>query len=76
MSGRGMDDAPPEGMTPHHIQMILSGNNGHTANFRYELSETRGWDVRAEFDDRLVADHCSSWRAVEHLYAWLQRKLQ
>jgi hypothetical protein len=64
-------------MTPNYVEVILAGNNGHTAKFSYELSETQGWDVRAELDNRLVAlRHCSDWRGVEHLHAWLRLKLQ
>jgi hypothetical protein len=63
-------------MAPHFTQLMLS-LNGHTATFSYGLSETQGWDVRAEIDERIVVNrHCSTWRSVEHLYDWLRVTLR
>ena len=65
---RGMDDAAAAAMTAQLVELRLAGNNGHTATFTYGLSETHGWDVRAELDHRVIATrHCSSWRGVEGL---------
>jgi hypothetical protein len=59
------------------VELRLAGVNGHTATFRYGLSETQGWDVRAELDDRVIAvRHCSNWRGVERLYEGLRTMLQ
>jgi hypothetical protein len=67
-----MVDAPEVGMTPQFPQLTLR-QDGHTATFSYELSETQGWDVRAEIDKQIVVTrHCSNWRGVEHFYDWLR----
>jgi hypothetical protein len=63
-------------MTFPYVQK-LAGLNGHSATFAYGLAQERGWDVRAELDDRLVIlRHCSDWPAVERLREWLRRQLQ
>jgi hypothetical protein len=72
-----MNDAPAPGMTPQLVELTLAGSNGHTATFKYGLSETHGWNVLAELDHRVIAArHCSQWRGVESLYQWLSTKLQ
>jgi hypothetical protein len=76
-NARGMLDAPCIGMTLPQTQLTFASQDGHTATFSYGLSETRGWDVRAEVDDRVVVErHCSNWRNVEHLYDWLRVSLR
>jgi hypothetical protein len=71
-----MVDAREAGMTPHVTQLTLR-QDGHTAIFSYALSETQGWDVRAEIDKRIVVTrHCGKWRSVEHLYDWLRETLR
>jgi hypothetical protein len=63
-------------MALESVELTLLGNNGHVGKFRYSLAEGRGWDVRAEFDDRLLtARHCSDWHRVERLQVWLQAEL-
>ena len=63
-------------MTPEFTELTLS-QDGHTATFSYGLSETQGWDVRAEIDERIVVTrHCNNWRSVEHLYDWLRVTLR
>ena len=64
-------------MTTQLVELRFAGNNGHTATFRYGLSETHGWDVRAELDHRVIATrHCRNWSGVEGLYEWLLAMLQ
>jgi hypothetical protein len=73
----GMDDAPALSMALHPVELRLAGVNGRTAAFRYGLSETQGWDLRADLDDRVIAvRHCRNWRGMERLYEWLRAMLQ
>jgi hypothetical protein len=63
-------------MTFPLMELTIAGHNGQTATFRYSLSETHGWDVRAELDHHEIATrHCRSWRGVDGLYEWLRAKL-
>jgi hypothetical protein len=46
--------------------------NGHTARCRIAVSDTAGWDVRLEIDERVVAlTHCVDWHHVERLCSTL-----
>ena len=57
------------------MQKLISPN-GHIATFSYTLAKERGWDVRAEIDDELVAlRHFDDWQSVEWLRKWLLTRL-
>ena len=74
---RGMLDAPPADMiATYATEWVIPTQDGHIARFSYGLSSTQGWDVRWEIDDRVLIRHCSSWRGVERLYAWLRMEQQ
>jgi hypothetical protein len=69
---RGMVDAPNSGMPSHATNLRLPTRDGRVATFSYALSDTQGWDVRAQIDGELLTRHCNDWGSVERLYAWIR----
>jgi hypothetical protein len=54
------------------LTIPLEPDGDHPARCRIELSDTAGWDVRLEIDDRIVArTHCEDWHHVERLCSTL-----
>ena len=62
-------------MMTQHIQRLTSPS-GQVATFSYTLAKERGWDVRAEIDNELVAlRHFDDWQSVEWMRGWLLTRL-
>ena len=59
-------------MTTQRIEVNVPTRDGHTATLSYALSDTQGWDVRAQIDDHVLTRHCYNWRGVERFYEWLR----
>ena len=56
------------------LTVPLMPAGGHTARCRVAVSDKRGWDVRLEIDERVVAlTHCADWHHVERLCSTLSR---
>ena len=56
------------------LTVPLMPAGGHTARCRIAVSDSRGWEVRLEIDERVVAlTHCADWHHVERLCSTMSR---
>lgn len=54
------------------LMIPLEPEGDHRARCSIVLSDTAGWDVRLEVDDRIVARmHCADWHHVERVCSTL-----
>jgi len=51
-----------------NVVIPLTGDGDHAVCCRVALSDTAGWNVQLEIDDRVVTTtHCGEWHRVERI---------